>query len=318
MPEFNDSLISLALRVAENAAIACKDLIGKGDKKAADGAATDTMRETLNNGDISGVVVIGEGEMDEAPMLYIGEKVGKGGAEIDIAVDPLEGTTPAAENGVGAMCVLAIAPRGELLNAPDMYMDKIAVGPGYAPNVVMLGASVQENVEALAKAKGVGSEHINVCVLKRERHKDIVAALREIGAKVSFITDGDVGGVLSVADPSTGVDMYIGSGGAPEGVLAAAALKAVGGQMQGRLMFELEGDAQRLRAGTLGIEDFDKIYTIDDMVKGDAIFAATGVTDGNLLNRVKVAANNALITESLVFESFTGTSRKIITTHKPY
>ncbi len=312
---FNETLVSLAANVTRNAALACRDLIGKGDKKAADGVATDAMRNTLNAAAISGEVVIGEGEMDEAPMLYIGEKVGTGGVEIDIAVDPLEGTTPAAENGVGAMCVLAIAPRGSLLNAPDMYMDKLAIGGGYPENIVSLQASAADNVKALAKAKGVRPQDINVCILKRDRHKEIVASVRSVGAKVTFITDGDVGGVLSVTEPGTEIDMYLGSGGAPEGVLAAAALKAVGGQMFGRLMFESEDDQQKIRAEKLGITDLNKIYTVNDMVKGEVIFAATGVTDGNLRASVK-KIHGKFVSETLIYETLTGSVQKILTRHR--
>src|SRR5215469_5900141 len=280
------SLVMDAVRVTEAAAIAAWELAGRGDEKAADQAAVDALRNALNELDIDGLIVIGEGERDEAPMLYIGEKVGKGsGPRIDIALDPLEGTTLTAKAMANALAVMAWAPSGTLLNAPDTYMDKIAVGPGYSPGVVALEASPADNVRALAKAKGVAASDITACVLDRPRHAEIISSLRGVGARVHLITDGDVAGVINTADPETGVDLYIGSGGAPEGVLACAALKCVGGQFQGRLVFR--NNDERARAERLGVTDFDKKYDLHELVRGPAIFAATGVTKGALLDGVK-------------------------------
>ena len=304
------SLILHAAEITDKAARACLGFIGRGDKNAADGAATDAMRLAFNDVPVSGVVVIGEGEMDEAPMLYIGEEVGKGGTAVDIAVDPLEGTNLCAKNGPGSMTTLAVAPRGTLLHAPDMYMDKIAIGSGYPEGLIDLDMSAAENVLALAKAKNVDPKEINVCLLDRSRHQPLVDSIRSVGAKISFITDGDVGGVINTVEPFTGIDMYIGRGGAPEGVLAAAALKAVGGQMQGRLFYEEDGDYAR--AEKLGITDHKKKYNLNDMVKGHAIFAATGVTTGNMTKGLEFT-DGKLQTETFVADSMTGKIRRIIT-----
>jgi fructose-1,6-bisphosphatase II / sedoheptulose-1,7-bisphosphatase len=280
-------LVLDAVRVTEEAAIAAWRLAGRGDEKAADQAAVDAMRTALNALDIDGVIVIGEGERDEAPMLFIGEKVGAGrGVGIDIALDPLEGTTLTAKAMANALAVMAWAPKGALLHAPDTYMDKIAVGPGFAPGVVDLDASPQDNVRALAKAKGCAPEEITVCVLDRPRHAGIISSLRGVGARIHLITDGDVAGVMNTADPTTGIDLYLGQGGAPEGVLACAALKCVGGQFQGRLVFR-NADEKR-RAERLGLTDFDRKYELDEMVRGDAIFAATGVTKGAMVDGVRI------------------------------
>ena len=277
-----------AARVTEKAAIAAERLAGCGDEKAADQVAVDAMRTALNELDMDGVIVIGEGERDEAPMLYIGEKVGTGkGPRVDIALDPLEGTTLTAKAMANALAVVAFAPGGGMLHAPDTYMDKIAIGPGYAKGVIDLDASPADNVRALAKAKGVATDQITACVLDRPRHKDIITSLRSVGARVKLISDGDVAGVIHTADPATGVDIYIGQGGAPEGVLACAALKCVGGQFQGRLVFRNEDEKTRARRLGLKDADFDRKYDLDELVRGDAVFSATGVTDGALLDGVK-------------------------------
>jgi fructose-1,6-bisphosphatase II / sedoheptulose-1,7-bisphosphatase len=303
------SLVLDAVRVTEIAAIAAWKLAGRGDEKAADQAAVDAMRTALNDLDLEGEIVIGEGERDEAPMLYIGEKVGKGGkAKIDIALDPLEGTTLTAKAMANALAVMAWAPKGTLLNAPDTYMDKIACGPGYPAGVIDLDKSPGENVKALAKAKGVGASEITVCVLDRPRHAEIIAGVREVGARIHLITDGDVAGVMNTADPETGVDLYLGQGGAPEGVLACAALKCVGGQFQGRLVFR--NADERARAARVGITDLDKKYDLHEMVRADAIFAATGVTKGALLDGVTVK-NGFAHTHSLVMNSATRTVREV-------
>jgi fructose-1,6-bisphosphatase II / sedoheptulose-1,7-bisphosphatase len=310
--EFHDRMLSLGLaRVSEAAAMASAKLIGRGDEKAADQAAVNAMREQLDLLDIAGVVVIGEGERDEAPMLYIGEEVGNGeGPAVDIALDPLEGTTLTAKDMPNAMCVIAMAPRGTLLNAPDVYMDKLAIGPGYPKDVVTLDMTPAERVEALAGAMGGGSEDVTVCVLERPRHEDMIAEIRRTGAAIRLITDGDVAGVIHTAETDlTGIDMYMGSGGAPEGVLAAAALKCMGGQMYGRLLFR--NDDERARARSHGIEDFDRVYTRDDMVTQDVIFAATGVTDGSILPGVKREVG-WLTTETLLMRSKTGSVRRVI------
>ncbi|MEC7210292.1 MAG: class II fructose-bisphosphatase, partial [Pseudomonadota bacterium] len=259
--------------------------IGRGDEKAADQAAVDAMRRELNSLEIDGEVVIGEGERDEAPMLYIGEKVGKGkGPKVDIALDPLEGTTLTAKGMPNALAVVAMAEAGSLLNAPDAYMDKIALGGNYPDDIVDLDATPEENVKAVATAKGVGVELINVCILDRPRHADMIAQVRECGARVTLITDGDIAGVIHTTDPSTGIDLYMGTGGAPEGVLAAAALRCTGGQMQGRLV--LNGDDQKERARKMGITDFDRKYKVDEMAKGDVVLSATGVTSGSMLSGI--------------------------------
>jgi fructose-1,6-bisphosphatase II / sedoheptulose-1,7-bisphosphatase len=298
-----------AVRVTEAAAIAAWTLVGLGDEKAADQAAVDGMRTALNALDIDGEIVIGEGERDEAPMLFIGETVGSGkGPKIDIALDPLEGTTLAAKAMANALAVMAWAPKGTLLNAPDTYMDKIACGPGYADGVIDLDASPADNVRALAKAKGVAPSDITVCVLDRPRHTEIIAGLRGVGARVHLITDGDVAGVMNTAEPSTGVDLYLGQGGAPEGVLACAALKCVGGQFQGRLVFR--NADEKARAKRLGITDFGRKYSLHEIVRADAIFAATGVTKGALLDGVR-QEGGFIHTHSLVLNSSSRTVREV-------
>jgi fructose-1,6-bisphosphatase II / sedoheptulose-1,7-bisphosphatase len=309
--DFNDRALSLGLaRVSEAAAIACAPLIGRGDEKAADQAAVDAMRTQLNKLDISGVVVIGEGERDEAPMLFIGEEVGNGtGPGVDIALDPLEGTTLTAKDMPNALAVIAMGPRGSMLHAPDTYMDKLAIGPGYAEGVVSLDMSPRERVEALAKTKGCAPSDITVCVLERPRHEAAIAEIRATGAAIRLITDGDVAGVMHCAEPEkTGIDMYMGSGGAPEGVLAAAALKCMGGQIMGRLLFR--NDDERGRAAKAGITDFDRVYTRDDMVTSDVIFAATGVTDGSLVPGIKREVGY-LTAETILMRSKTGSVRRM-------
>ena len=303
------SLAADAVRVTEVAAIAASHQAGRGDEKNADQVAVDAMRTALNALDIDGRIVIGEGERDEAPMLYIGEKVGTGkGPAIDIALDPLEGTTLTAKAMANALAVLAMAPKGGLLHAPDTYMDKIACGPGYAPGTVDLDMSPQDNVRSLASAKGVDPRDITVCVMDRPRHAELIAALREVGAKVLLITDGDVAGVIHTAEPETGIDLYLGSGGAPEGVLAAAALKCVGGLFQGRLIFR--NDDERARAGKTGVTDFDRKYDLHELVSTDAVFAATGVTKGAMLDGVMIKGG-FVTTHTLVMDSFTRTVRRI-------
>jgi fructose-1,6-bisphosphatase II / sedoheptulose-1,7-bisphosphatase len=303
-------LVLEMVRVTEAAAIGAARMIGRGDEKAADAAAVEAMRAKLNELDIDGTVVIGEGERDEAPMLYIGEKVGRAidkGPRIDIALDPLEGTTITAKAGPNALAVLAIAEEGGLLNAPDVYMDKLAVGPGYPEGIIDLDKSATENVQAVAAAKGVAPEDIVVCVLDRPRHGELIAELRGIGCGVYLIGDGDVAGVIATSNEDTNIDLYMGQGGAPEGVLAAAALRCVGGQMKGRLVFRNEDE--RLRARQWGITDLGKIYDLTDLAKGDCIFAATGVTDGSLLKGVKRLKNGRMTTESVVMRASTGTIR---------
>ncbi len=310
-PDFNDRMLALGLaRVSEAAAIATVDLIGRGDEKAADQAAVNAMRSQLNKLDIAGVVVIGEGERDEAPMLYIGEEVGTGhGPAVDIALDPLEGTTLTAKDMPNALTVISIGPRGSMLHAPDVYMDKLAIGPGFAPDTVTLDMSPSERIEALAKAKGCSQREITVCVLDRPRHEKMVDELRETGASIRLITDGDVAGVMHCAEPDiTGIDIYMGSGGAPEGVLAASALKCMGGQIYGRLLFR--NDDERARAASAGITDLNRIYTRDDMVKCDVIFAATGVTSGSLLPGIKREVGY-FTTETVLMRSKTGSVRRM-------
>jgi len=302
-------LVLDAVRVTEIAAIAAWKLVGRGDEKAADQAAVDAMRTALNDLDIDGEIVIGEGERDEAPMLYIGEKVGKAkGAKIDIALDPLEGTTLTAKAMANACAVMAWAPKGTMLNAPDTYMDKIACGPGYPAGVIDLDKSPADNIKALATAKGVEPSDITVCILDRPRHAEIIASARAVGARVHLITDGDVAGVINTTDPETGIDLYIGSGGAPEGVLACAALKCVGGQFQGRLVFR--NADERARAARVGITDLDKKYDLHEMVRADAIFAATGVTKGALLDGVTFSGG-FVHTHTLVMNSATRTVRDV-------
>ena len=303
------ALVLEAVRVTEAAAIAAWRLVGMGDEKAADQAAVDAMRTALNELPIEGVIVIGEGERDEAPMLYIGEKVGLGkGPRIDIALDPLEGTTLTAKAMANALAVMAWAPAGTLLNAPDTYMDKIACGPGYPPGLLDLDKSAGDNAKALAAAKGVDTRELTVCVLDRPRHAEMIASLRAAGCRVHLITDGDVAGVIFTADPSTGIDMYVGQGGAPEGVLACAALKCVGGQFQGRLVFR--NADEKARATRLGVTDFDKKYDLSEIVRADAIFAATGVTNGALLDGVRIE-NGFAHTHTLVMNSSSRTVREV-------
>lgn len=310
-------LVLEMVRVTEAAAVAASKLIGRGDEKAADAAAVEAMRQAFDELYMDGTVVIGEGERDEAPMLYIGEKVGGApgkGPKIDIALDPLEGTTITAKAGPNSLAVLAAAGEGDLLNAPDVYMDKLAVGPGYPDGIIDLAKSPSENVKAVAKAKGVEPGEIIVCVLDRARHADLIAELRALGCGVVLIGDGDVAGVIAVTDEDTTIDMYMGQGGAPEGVLAAAALRCVGGQFNGRLVFR--NDDEKARAAKWGIEDLDRIYTRDDLVKGDCIFAATGVTSGSLLEGVKYRRDGKMTTESVVMRASSGTVRWIKGEHQ--
>ncbi|CAN5165169.1 class II fructose-bisphosphatase [soil metagenome] len=308
-------LVREMVRVTEAAAIAAAKWIGRGDNDSADAAAVEAMREELNKLPMDGTVVIGEGERDEAPMLYIGEKVGSaqdGGPRIDIALDPLEGTTITAKAGPNALAVLAIAENGCLLNAPDVYMDKLAVGPGYPEGTIDLNKSPADNVRAIARVKGVEPNEIIACVLERSRHDAIIAELRELGCGIKLIPDGDVAGVIATADPDTGIDIYMGSGGAPEGVLAAAALRCVGGQIQGRLTFR--NDDEVARARRWGIDDLDRVYSIKEMARGDCIFAATGVTDGSLLQGVRTR-KDCLTTESIVMRASSGTVRRVLAEH---
>jgi fructose-1,6-bisphosphatase II / sedoheptulose-1,7-bisphosphatase len=310
-------LVLEMVRVTEAAAVAASKLVGRGDEKAADAAAVEAMRRAFDELDIDGTVVIGEGERDEAPMLFIGEKVGGApgrGPKIDIALDPLEGTTITAKAGPNALAVLAAAEEGCLLNAPDVYMDKLAVGPGYPEGVIDLAKSPTENVAAVAAAKGVAPNELIVCVLDRPRHAALIAELRAIGCGIVLIGDGDVAGVIAVTDPDTTIDMYMGSGGAPEGVLAAAALRCVGGQFNGRLLFRNE--AEKDRARKWGIEDLDRIYQLEDLAKGDCIFAATGVTDGSLLDGVKRRRGGIMTTDSVVMRASSGTVRWIKGEHR--
>ncbi|CCA94307.1 MULTISPECIES: class II fructose-bisphosphatase [unclassified Novosphingobium] len=310
-------LVLEMVRVTEAAAIAASELIGRGDEKAADHAAVEAMRKAFDELYIDGTVVIGEGERDEAPMLFIGEKVGGApdrGPKIDIALDPLEGTTITAKAGPNALAVLAAAEEGGLLNAPDVYMEKLAVGPGYPEGVIDLDKTPTENIKSIAAAKGVDPHEIIVCVLDRPRHADLIEELRAIGCGIQLIPDGDVAGVIAVTDETTTIDVYMGSGGAPEGVLAAAALRCVGGQMQGRLLFR--NDDERARARKWGIEDLNKIYTLGELAKGDCIFAATGVTSGSLLDGVKRLKGGKMTTESVVMRASSGTVRWIKGEHR--
>jgi len=310
-------LVLEMVRVTEAAAVAASQLIGRGDEKAADAAAVEAMRRAFDDLYMDGTVVIGEGERDEAPMLYIGEKVGGApgkGPKIDIALDPLEGTTITAKAGPNALAVLAAAEEGCLLNAPDTYMDKLAVGPGYPEGVIDLAKSPTENVKAVAAAKGVEPHEIIVCVLDRPRHAELIAELRGLGCGVVLIGDGDVAGVIAVTDEDTTIDMYMGQGGAPEGVLAAAALRCVGGQFNGRLVFR--NDDEKARARKWGIEDLDRIYKLEDLAKGDCIFAATGVTSGSLLEGVKRKRGGLMTTESVVMRASSGTVRWIKGEHR--
>jgi fructose-1,6-bisphosphatase II / sedoheptulose-1,7-bisphosphatase len=302
------------VRVTERAAVSAARLRGRGMEKASDQAAVDAMRRELNKLPIDGTVVIGEGEIDEAPMLFIGEKVGsKHGPKVDIAVDPLEGTVLCAKNMPGAIATIAMADGGTLLHAPDCYMEKIAIGPGYPKGTVDLDASVEDNIHALAKAKGVKISEITAILLDRPRHSAKVAAIRAMGASVSLISDGDVAGVIHCAEARTGIDIYLGNGGAPEGVLSAAALRCIGGQMQTRLIIDTEG--LRERTLKMGIKDAKKKYEVEDMVKGDCLFAATGVTTGSLLSGVRFG-KNVIETDTVVMRSVTGTVRYIKAEHR--
>jgi fructose-1,6-bisphosphatase II / sedoheptulose-1,7-bisphosphatase len=316
--EVLDRILSIEIvRVTERAAVSAARLRGHGNEKAADQAAVDAMRRELGKLSIGGTVVIGEGERDEAPMLFIGENVGTGkGPKVDIAVDPLEGTTLCAKNMPGAIATMAMAESGTLLNAPDVYMEKIAIGPGYPKDLVNLDASPAENIMRLAKAKGVKPAEITALILDRTRHADMIEAVRKTGAAVALITDGDVAGVIHTAQPdATGIDIYMGIGGAPEGVLAAAALACIGGQMQCRLVLDTE--EKRTRAAKMGIKDPRKKYGIKDMVRGDCVFAATGVTDGSMLRGVKFRPN-VIETETVVMRSVTGTVRWVRAEHRQF
>ena len=301
-----------SVRVTEAAALAASRLMGRGDEKAADQAAVNAMREALNGLSIAGTVVIGEGERDEAPMLFIGEEVGAGGPPIDIALDPLEGTTITAKGGHNALAVIAMAEQGGFLNAPDTYMDKIAVGAGMPDGIVDLDAEPAENLRNLAEAKGMEMSDLVVCILDRPRHSDLIAKVREAGARIMMIGDGDVSGVIATSRPESGVDIYIGTGGAPEGVLAAAALRCIGGQFQGRLVFR--NDDERARARRCGITDFDRKYNLLELAHGDVMFAATGVTDGSMLRGVRRFQGGAQ-THSMVMRSKSGTVRMVEAFH---
>ena len=301
-----------AVRVTEATALAASRFMGRGDERAADQAAVDAMRRALNSLSIDGTVVIGEGERDEAPMLYIGEKVGAGGPPTDIALDPLEGTTITAKGGTNALAVIAMAEAGGFLNAPDVYMDKIAVGSGLPDGVIDLDAAPEENLKRLAAAKQVDVADLVACILDRPRHVDLIARVRAAGARIMLISDGDVSGVISTAQRESGVDIYMGTGGAPEGVLAAAALRCIGGQMQGRLLFR--NDDERTRARRCGVEDLDRMYRLDDLARGDVMFAATGVTDGTMLRGVRRFHGGAT-THSTVMRSKSGTVRVIEARH---
>ncbi|WP_262691386.1 class II fructose-bisphosphatase [Kordiimonas aestuarii] len=313
--DLNRILVLEVVRVTEAGAIAASKWNGRGDEKAADAAAVEAMRKAFNKLPIDGTVVIGEGERDEAPMLYIGEKVGAGGPKVDIALDPLEGTTICAKAMPNALAVLAISAEGGLLNAPDVYMDKIAVGGGLPEGIIDLDKSPSENVRAVAEAKGKAIGEMTVCVLDRPRHAALIRELRELGCGVALIGDGDVAGVIATTDAGTGIDLYMGSGGAPEGVLAAAALRCIGGQMQGRLLFR--NDDERGRAAKWGIEDLNRKYSLMDLASGDVIFAATGVTDGSMLRGVHRDANGCYTTETVTMRSKTKTIRRVQSIHGP-
>ncbi|MFQ5973164.1 MAG: class II fructose-bisphosphatase [Alphaproteobacteria bacterium] len=313
LPHVDRNLALEAVRVTEAAALYASRWMGRGDERSADAAAVDAMRNALNALDIDGTVVIGEGERDEAPMLYIGERVGsRDGPELDIALDPLEGTTITAKGGSNAMAVIALASKGGFLNSPDVYMDKVAVGGGLPDNLIDIDASPKENLKALAKAKGVDVADLVVCVLDRPRHQQLIAEVREAGARIMQISDGDVSAVIATAQPESGIDIYLGSGGAPEGVLAAAALRCIGGQMLGRLLFR--NDDERERARACGIDDFDRVYDLNDLASGDVMFAATGVTDGTMLRGVRRHGRTAT-THSIVMRSKSGTVRVIEASH---
>lgn len=310
-----DRILTLEIvRVTERTAMAAARLRGHGDERAADQAAVDAMRSELNQLPVQGTIMIGEGERDEAPMLYIGEEVGTGkGPRVDIAADPLEGTTMCAKNQTNSLACVAVSEQGGLLNAPDVYMDKIAIGPGFPAGLVDLDATPTENIRALAKAKGVPVSAITVCILDRPRHARLIDEVRGVGASIRLIGDGDIAGVIQTTDPEeTGIDIYLGVGGAPEGVLAAAALRCLGGQMQGRLMINRPDQVERARR--MGIEDVAKKYSMEDMAQGDVLFAATGVTKGNLLDGVRFKGGK-IITDTVVMRSWTGTVRRIKAEH---
>ena len=313
MTGMNHQLALEAVRVAEAAALAASRLTGLGDEKAADQAAVDAMRTALNELPISGRVVIGEGERDEAPMLFIGEEVGTGGPKVDIALDPLEGTTITAKAMAGGLAVLAFAEHGKFLHAPDVYMDKIAVGGGLPDNVVDLDAGPAENLKNLAKAKGCDVSDLVAMILDRPRHEELIAKTREAGARIALITDGDVSGVIATTVASSGIDVYMGAGGAPEGVLAAAALRCIGGQFQGRLLYR--NDDERGRARRVGITELNRKYTMEELASGDVIFAATGVTTGTMLRGVK-RIPGGVETQSISMVSATGTVRTVTATHR--
>jgi len=309
MTEFTPALALQAALVTEMTAVNAARLIGRGDEKAADQAAVDAMRNGLNAMPIKGRVVIGEGERDEAPMLFIGEEVGLGtGPEVDVALDPLEGTTITAKAMPNALAVMAFAPKGGFLNAPDVYMEKLAVGPGYAPGIIDISASPADNIRAVAKAKGVSPEEIGVCVLDRARHGALIDELRDINARVHLISDGDVQGIINTTSKLSGIDIYMGSGGAPEGVLAASALRCIGGQIQGKLLFRNNDEAQRAR--NVGIDDLDKVYDIEGLAKGPTIFTATGVTHGTLVDGVRFR-NGKIHTETLIMNSIDGSVQRL-------
>jgi fructose-1,6-bisphosphatase II / sedoheptulose-1,7-bisphosphatase len=311
--DVTDRNLALELvRVTESAALAASKWIGLGQKNEADGAAVEAMRKAFDTVQIAGTVVIGEGEMDEAPMLFIGEKVGAGGPPMDIAVDPLEGTTLTAKGGPNAIATVALAEHGNFLHAPDIYMDKIAVGGGLPDGVINLDDKVATNLRNLARAKKCDVSDLVACILDRDRHKELIAHCREAGARIMLISDGDVAGVIAATMPESTVDIYLGSGGAPEGVLAAAALRCVGGQMQGRLMYEEESQRERVRA--MGHADPNRCFTCEDMAKGDVMFAATGVTSGEFLRGVKRCGGGA-VTHSVVMRSRSGTVRYVEAHH---
>ncbi len=301
-----------ALAATEAAAIASAREVGRGDKVKADQVAVDAMRTALNQGHFAGTIVIGEGERDEAPMLYIGEQVGQGGTPVDIALDPLEGTTLTAKGQPGALCVLAMAAKGGLLHAPDVYMQKIAVGPDVPTGTVDISLPITDNLHAVARAKGCQVEDLAVCVLERERHADLIAEIRAAGARLLLIGDGDVAGAMATALPESPVDVYVGSGGAPEGVLAAVAVRCLGGDFQGRLLFR--DDAERGRAARLGITDLDRVYGLTDLASGPVLFCATGVTSGALLEGVE-PGEAGVVTHSLVMNTQAGTIRHVMTEH---
>ncbi len=312
-PALDRILILEIARVTEAAAVAAAELVGRGDQRGADQAAVDAMRKALNSIDIDGTVVIGEGERDEAPMLYIGERVGTGnGPKVDIALDPLEGTTLCAHDMPNSLAVISIAQGGTLLNAPDVYMNKIAVGGGLPEGIVDLDASVADNITELAKAKKKTPDRITACILERERHEELIDQVRATGASIRLIPDGDIAGVIHTTDPSTGIDIYLGVGGAPEGVLAASALRCTGGQIQARLVFR--NDAERNRAHRIGVQDLNKKYTLHELASGDVMFAATGVTDGTMLNGIRLE-DGVVHSDTVVMRAHSRTVRWIRAQH---